>query len=120
MTDRIVLTGLRVRGSHGVFGYEKRDGQEFVVDLTLWADLSVAGRSDDLTDTLDYGTLAQTAADVISGPSLNLIEAVAARIAERILESQAIEQVEVTVHKPSAPIPLDFADVAVRIRRTRP
>ncbi|WP_028937869.1 dihydroneopterin aldolase [Pseudonocardia spinosispora] len=119
MTDRIVLTGLRVRGNHGVFGYEKRDGQEFVVDLTVWADLSAAGRSDELTDTLDYGALAQTAADVISGPSLNLIEAVAARIAERILESRGIEQVEVTVHKPSAPIPLDFADVAVCIRRTR-
>lgn len=120
MTDRIVLTGLRVRGNHGVFSHEKRDGQDFIVDLTVWADLAEAGRSDDLADTLDYGALAQRAADVISGPSLDLIEAVAARIAEGVLADEAIEQVEVTVHKPSAPIPLDFADVAVTIRRGRP
>ena len=120
MTDRIVLTGLRVGGHHGVFDHERRDGQDFVVDLTVWADLAPAGRSDKLADTLDYGALAQDAADVVSGPPYDLIESVAARIAEGALASDGrIEAVEVTVHKPSAPIPLTFADVAVVVRRTR-
>ena len=57
MTDRIVLTGLRVRGNHGVFEHEKRDGQDFLVDVTVWIDLDAAARSDDLADTLDYGAL---------------------------------------------------------------
>jgi dihydroneopterin aldolase len=118
MADRIALTGLRVRGHHGVFAHEKRDGQDFVVDLTVWADLGAAAYSDDLADTLDYGALAQLAADVVAGPPRDLIEAVAAEIADRILARYPVHAVEVTVHKPSAPIPLDFADVAVTIRRS--
>jgi dihydroneopterin aldolase len=118
--DRIELTGLRVRGRHGVFAHERRYGQEFVVDLTAWLDLAPAGRSDELADTLDYGWLASTAAEIVGGPPCALIEAVAARIADAVLGSDArIEAVEVTVHKPSAPIPLDFADVAVTVRRGR-
>jgi dihydroneopterin aldolase len=120
VADRIVLTGLRVRGHHGVFDHERRDGQDFVVDLTVWADLGDAGRSDQLADTLDYGALAKLAADVLSGPAYDLIEAVAARIADDVLGSdQRVEAAEVTVHKPSAPIPLTFADVAVTLRRDR-
>jgi dihydroneopterin aldolase len=120
VADRIVLTGLRVRGHHGVFDYERRDGQDFVVDLVIWADLAPAGRSDALADTLDYGALALAASDVVAGPPMNLIESVAARIAERILLDARLEAVEVTVHKPSAPIPLNFADVAVTIYRGAP
>ena len=120
MTDRIVLTGLRVRGHHGVFDHEKRDGQDFFVDLTVWADLAPAGRSDKLADTLDYGALAHTAAEIVTGPPYDLIESVAAEIAERTLATDPrIDAVEVTVHKPSAPIPLTFADVAVVVHRTR-
>jgi dihydroneopterin aldolase len=120
VADRIVLTGLRVRGNHGVFDRERRDGQDFVVDLTVWADLAEAGRSDRLADTLDYGALAQAAADVVSGPAYDLIETVAAHIADDVLTSDPrIEAVEVTVHKPSAPIPLTFADVAVTLHRER-
>jgi dihydroneopterin aldolase len=119
--DRIVLTGLRVRGHHGVFEHEKRDGQDFLVDLTVWADLAPAGRSDDLTDTLHYGELATLAADLVAGPPYDLIEALAARIADEVLGfDERIDAVEVTVHKPSAPIPLTFADVAVSLHRTRP
>ena len=120
MADRIELTGLRVRGRHGVFAYERRHGQEFVVDLAVWLDLIEAGASDDLADTLDYGMLASTAAEIVGGPSCALIEAVAARIADAVLAADSrIEAIEVTVHKPSAPIPLDFADVAVSLRRDR-
>ena len=120
VSDRIVLTGLRVRGHHGVFEHERRDGQDFLVDLTVWLDLAPAGESDKLVDTLDYGALAQATADIVAGPPVDLIETVAGRIADRTLAADArIDAVEVTVHKPSAPIPLTFTDVAVVVHRTR-
>lgn len=119
MADRITLLGLRVFGRHGVFEHEKRDGQDFVVDLTLWLDLRDAVASDDLRSTVDYGELAQLAADIVSGPSRDLIEAVAGQIADTIMGTYPANAVEVTVHKPASPIPLDFRDVAVTIRRSR-
>ncbi|QDQ96487.1 dihydroneopterin aldolase [Tomitella fengzijianii] len=115
--DRVALTGLTVRGHHGVFEHEKRDGQDFVVDLTVWFDQGPAAASDDLADTVDYGALAQCAADIVAGPPRDLIEAVAAQIADAIAVWPRIDAVEVTVHKPSAPIPLRFSDVAVTARR---
>ncbi len=117
--DRITLTGLRVFGRHGVYEHEKRDGQEFVVDLTVWLDLSAAASSDDLGETVNYGELAQLAADIVAGPPFDLIESVAGRIADEVLQDERLSAVEVTVHKPSAPIPLTFADVAVTVRRQR-
>lgn len=119
MTDRIELTGLTVRGHHGVFDHERRDGQEFVVDITLWIDLAGAAASDELSDTYDYGVLAARAADIVSGPARNLIETVAAEIAEDAMADPRVHAAEVTVHKPQAPIPLAFADVAVVARRSR-
>ena len=120
MSDRIELRGLAVRGHHGVFDHERRDGQEFLVDITLWLDVAPAAASDDLVDTVDYGALAQQAAAIVAGPPCNLIETVATRIAEAALDNPFVDAVEVTVHKPSAPIPLVFADVAVTVRRVRP
>jgi dihydroneopterin aldolase len=119
MADRIELRGLRVRGNHGVFEHERRDGQEFVVDITAWLDLRAAGASDELGDTLDYGALAQRAADIVAGPPRNLIETVSAEIADAIMADERLHAVEVVVHKPSAPIPLTFDDVAVVARRSR-
>ncbi|GEE00004.1 7,8-dihydroneopterin aldolase [Gordonia spumicola] len=120
MADRIELRGLRVRGNHGVFDHEKRDGQEFVVDITLWVDLRAAAASDDLADTVDYGTLAQRANDIVAGPSRDLIETVSAEIADAVMaDDERITACEVTLHKPSAPIPLTFDDVAVVARRSR-
>lgn len=119
MTDRIELRGLRVRGNHGVFEHERRDGQEFVVDITVWIDQVTAATTDDLADTYDYGVLAQRAADIVSGPARNLIEKVAAEIADDVMTDERVHAVEVTVHKPSAPIPLTFSDVAVVARRSR-
>lgn len=118
MADRITLTGLKVFGYHGVFEHEKRDGQDFIVDITLWLDLTSAVATDDLTNTVHYGELAQLAADIISGPPRGLIEAVAGNIADAVMRTYPVHAVEVTLHKPSAPIPLDFADVAVTIRRS--
>lgn len=117
--DRITLTGLRVFGRHGVFDHEKRDGQEFVVDLVVWTDLAKAGASDALADTLDYGALAEQAAAIVGGEPYDLIETVCVRIAEAVLADERTDAVEVTVHKPSAPIPLTFDDVAVTVRRER-
>ncbi|HEU5471842.1 MAG TPA: dihydroneopterin aldolase [Actinophytocola sp.] len=119
MTDRIVLTGLRVRANHGVFEHERRDGQDFFVDVTAWLDLHTAARTDDLADTLDYGALAVRVAEIVGGPPRNLIEAVATSVAEELMADERMHAVEVTIHKPTAPIPLTFADVAVTVRRSR-
>ena len=119
MSDRIELRGLAVRGYHGVFEHEKRAGQEFFVDLTVWIDLAAAARSDDLADTFDYGALAQNAALIVAGPARDLIETVAGEIAADVLTDARVQAVQVRLHKPSAPIPLTFADVAVVVHRTR-
>lgn len=119
MTDRIVLTGLRVRGHHGVFEHERRDGQEFLVDVTVWIDLAEAARTDRLADTLDYGALAGRVAEIVGGKPRDLIEGVAAEVAEEIMTDERVQASEVTVHKPGAPIPLPFTDVAVTVRRSR-
>jgi 7,8-dihydroneopterin aldolase/epimerase/oxygenase len=118
-SDRIELRGLRVRGHHGVYDHELRDGQDFVVDVTLWMDLSAAATSDDLADTLDYGVLAQRVAAIVGGDPCNLIEAVAGRVADDVMSDERVQAVEVVLHKPQAPIPLEFADVAVVARRSR-
>jgi 7,8-dihydroneopterin aldolase/epimerase/oxygenase len=117
--DLISLTGLRVRGFHGVFDHERRDGQDFVVDAVLEMSTAVAGRSDSLADTVDYGDLAQRLAAVLSGPPVNLLETLAARLADTCLADVRVDAVTVTVHKPQAPIPARFDDVAVTIRRER-
>lgn len=119
MADRIELRGLTVRGNHGVFDHERQDGQDFVVDITVWLDLAAAAASDDLADTLDYGALAQRAADIVGGTPRNLIETVSAEIADDLMSDDRLHAVEVVVHKPSAPIPLTFDDVAVVARRSR-
>lgn len=119
MTDQITLTGLRVRGHHGVFEHEKRDGQDFVVDVTVWLDLADAARTDELSKTVHYGELAERVAAIVGGPSRDLIETVAAEIADEVIQHERLHAVEVTLHKPDAPIPLEFADVAVTVRRSR-
>jgi 7,8-dihydroneopterin aldolase/epimerase/oxygenase len=119
MADRIELRGLTVRGRHGVFADERADGQDFVVDITVWIDLVDAAASDELADTYDYGVLAERAAAVIAGPPRNLIETVAGEIAGDVMEDHRVHAVEVTVHKPQAPIPQTFDDVAVVARRSR-
>ncbi|WP_216913392.1 dihydroneopterin aldolase [Nocardia noduli] len=117
--DRIELRGLRVFGHHGVFEHEKRDGQEFIVDLTVWVDFAAAAASDDLAATVDYGALADRAVRIVSGTPRDLIETVVSEIADDVMTDQRIRAVEVVVHKPSAPIPHTFGDVRVVTSRTR-
>ncbi|WP_268244847.1 dihydroneopterin aldolase [Pilimelia anulata] len=116
----MTLTGLRVRGHHGVFDHERAAGQDFVVDAVLEVDLAAAGRSDALADTVDYGTLADRLAGIVAGPPVDLIETLAARLVDACLADPRVRAATVTVHKPSAPIPLTFADVAVTLRREQP
>ena len=119
MADRIELRGLTIQGRHGVMEHERADGQEFVVDITLWIDLADAATSDDLADTYDYAALAKLAAEVVAGPPRHLIEAVGGEIADQVMDDERVHAVEVVVHKPQAPIPQQFADVAVVVRRSR-
>ena len=118
MTDRIELRGLVVRGHHGVFDHEKRDGQDFIVDVVLWLDLRAAAVSDDLADTVDYAAIAHGVVEEIAGPPVNLIETLATRIADRVLRSALVAEVTVTVHKPQAPVGVPFTDVCVQITRS--
>ena len=110
---------MKVRGNHGVLAHERADGQEFVVDITVWIDLADAAASDDLADTYDYSVLADRAAAVVAGQARNLIETVAGEIAEDVMKDHRVHAAEVTVHKPQAPIPHTFVDVAVVARRSR-
>ncbi|MFT4156696.1 MAG: dihydroneopterin aldolase [Microbacterium sp.] len=117
--DEIVLTGLTVFGRHGVYEHERADGQEFTIDLRLSLSLRDAAASDDVSDTVHYGELAERVAAVVAGDPVNLIETLAERIAVVALEDPRVRSVAVTVHKPHAPIPLTFADVSVTVRRSR-
>jgi dihydroneopterin aldolase len=119
MSDHIALRGLVVRGYHGVFEHERSNGQDFVVDVDLEIDTTVAARSDELGDTVDYGAVAAAVAAVVSGEPVNLLETLAQRIASTCLVDGRVISVEVSVHKPQAPIPLTFGDVAVTIVRSR-
>jgi 7,8-dihydroneopterin aldolase/epimerase/oxygenase len=118
-SDQIALTGLKVRGYHGVFDFERRDGQDFVVDVVLELDTSAAAASDDLVDTVDYGGLAQRMAAIVEGEPVNLLEKLVAGLADACLEDARVNAATVTVHKPQAPILIAFSDVAVTIRRER-
>jgi len=117
--DRISLSGLRVRGRHGVYDFERVDGQDFVVDVVLELDLRPAARSDDVVDTVHYGELAERLAAIVAGDPVRLIETLADRLAADCLADPRVAAATVTVHKPQAPIELEFADVAVTLRRTR-
>ncbi|MFE1665807.1 dihydroneopterin aldolase [Microbacterium sp. P02] len=119
IADRIAVSGIRARGFHGVYPDERRDGQEFVVDVGMDLDTRRAAETDDVLDTVHYGEVTEAVAAVVSGDPVDLIETLAARIATAVLAFQLVEAVTVTVHKPDAPIPVPFADVTVTIHRRR-
>lgn len=119
MTDRITLTGIRATGYHGVYEHERREGQVFIADVVLELSLADAARSDDVADTVHYGEFADQVAAVLSGDPADLLETVAQRIADRALAYARVDAVEVTIHKPQAPIAVPFDDVSVTIRRAR-
>jgi dihydroneopterin aldolase len=118
-SDRIALRGLLGHGHHGVYPEEREKGQPFVVDIVLSLDLAAAARSDEVSDTVHYGELAQRVVEVVEGDPVDLVETLAHLVAQVCLSYERVEQVEVTVHKPEAPVGVPFDDVAVTIVRGR-
>ena len=117
--DQIAIRGLRAFGYHGVLDHERRDGQEFGVDAVMWLDTSPAAAFDDLGLTVDYAALAGRLAAIVAGPPVRLIETLAHRLAEAALTQAQVREVEITVHKPHAPVGQPFEDITVTIRRTK-
>ena len=117
MTDELAIRGIECYGHHGVFEFEKRDGQTFVIDLVLGLDTRPAAASDDLSQTVDYGSLALSVKAAVEKDPVDLIETLAQRIADVCLSDGRIQWVRVTVHKPDAPIDTSFSDVALTITR---
>jgi dihydroneopterin aldolase len=118
--DKVIISGIRAIGFHGVFPEERSKGQSFVVDCELHLDLTSAIKSDDLRKTIDYSEVALLIREIIEGPPYNLIETVAGKIGEMLLKRyRKVQRVQVTVHKPEAPIPVEFLDVAVVVERRR-
>lgn len=117
--DLIELRGLRLVGICGALPEERERPQPLEVDLTVEADLSVSGRSDDLGDTIDYGALCDAVAHVVANGSPRLLEHLAQRIA---LAALAVDDrataVTVAVRKLRPPVPHALATSGVRIRRS--
>lgn len=118
--DEITLTGIRAFGYHGVYDDERREGQEFVVDATLYISTRRAAETDDVADTIHYGDVAERIVALVEADPVNLLETLAARIADDLLARDGVRMVAVTIHKPQAPIAVPFADVSVTIRRAAP
>jgi 7,8-dihydroneopterin aldolase/epimerase/oxygenase len=113
------MTGLRAFGHHGVFEHERADGQEFVIDVSVRFDSRAAAVADDLDQTVNYGVLAELIVAEVENDPVDLIETVAERIATLVLAQPRVDSVEVTLHKPSAPITVPFDDVSLTITRAR-
>jgi dihydroneopterin aldolase len=118
--DQLSVTGIECYGHHGVFDHEKRDGQTFVVDLTLGFDTAPAAATDDLRDTVDYGSLVAAVKHAVEVDPVDLIETLAQRLADVCLRDGRVEWARITVHKPEAPIDATFGDVTLTITRSRP
>jgi len=119
VTDELAVLGLQCFGHHGVFDFERREGQVFVIDLVLGVDTAPAAASDDLHDTVDYGSLSAQVKACVETDPVDLIETLAQRIADVCLLAERVEWARVTVHKPDAPIDATFSDVALTITRKR-
>lgn len=119
MSDQLAVRGIEIYAHHGVFDFERRDGQIFVIDLVLGIDTTEAAASDDLTRTVHYGELVDAVKACVEKDPVDLIETLAQRIAGVCLVDHQVDWVEVTVHKPNAPIAATFSDVALTIRRSR-
>jgi dihydroneopterin aldolase len=118
MSDRISIKGIKGYGYHGVFDFEKRDGQEFFIDLELEIDLQAASKSDQLSDSVDYSLLTAIAKNAIEKLQFDLIERLAGFIADTVTENfPTVKKIAVTVHKPAAPVSESVTDIAVTITR---
>ena len=119
VSDRITLRGMRFMGRHGVSDEERAEPQPFEVDLVLRLDLSRPGATDDLADTINYASLFELTREVVQGQQFHLIEALASAILDAVLAAHPVDDVEVRVRKPKAPLPGAFDTVEVRLHRRR-
>ncbi|MDP1712789.1 MAG: dihydroneopterin aldolase [Candidatus Nanopelagicaceae bacterium] len=120
MSDSIEIKGIRGFGYHGVFDHERENGQEFLVDISLNLDLRKAAGSDAVDDTVDYGSVCNLVLSAIVGPPVALIEKLASQIADLLLTNfSLLDSVVVVVHKPQAPVEVNFEDIAIRMERSR-
>lgn len=120
IVDKIFVNQMEFYGYHGVFPEENRLGQRFVVDLIIETDLSAAGKSDQLDDSINYGELYGVCKEVVEGEQYNLVEAIAEQIAARVLtQFSNVQTCTVKVFKPDPPIPGHYKSVAVEIKRGR-
>lgn len=120
MNDQIILTRIHGFGYHGVLAHERKDGQDFFVDLTLSMDLSIPSQSDAIEDTVNYAEITDLVVQEITSNPVDLIEKLAGRIAERVLNQHLkVAKVTVTVHKPQAPVAAQLEDIAVVVTRVR-
>lgn len=117
--DELAVRGIECFAHHGVLAHERRDGQVFLVDLVLGLDTARAARTDDLRDTVDYGSLVAAVKTAVETDPVDLIETVAQRVADLCLAAGPVAWSRVTVHKPDAPIDATFSDVALTITRKR-
>ena len=117
--DRIAVRGLRAYARHGVYAFERERGQMFGCDAVLELDTSAAAAGDDLSKTVNYAELAHQLYSVLAGEPVNLLEALAARLADVCLAYPLVDAVEIMVHKPDADLGVPFEDVTVSLRRTR-
>lgn len=117
--DKIIAKGLTFQGCHGVLDEERYMPQEFQVDITLFLDLQKAGQSDDITDTVDYASVYEDVRHMVEKQSFQLIEALAQHLADHILKSYAVHEVEVVVYKPHPPKMNQIDYFAVALTRSK-
>lgn len=118
--DKIEIKALKLHAFHGCFDFEKKKGQDFFIDIVLWTDFTDAGHSDKLEDTVNYASVVETVKESFTGKTYNLIEAAAESVAYAVLINfSKVREIEVTVHKPQAPVEESFEDINVSIRRKR-
>ena len=122
-TLKIKLTGLRVFAHHGVFDFERQNGQDFYIDATVWVDNKELEFSDDLSRTVHYGDLAKALVDNVKQQPVDLLETLAQRLLDLVLNwggpAGPVSKAEITVHKPNAPIVYEFNDVSVTVKGKR-
>lgn len=121
MQHKIAITGLRVFAHHGVFDYERQNGQDFYIDATIWLDGEIAAFSDDLSKTVHYGELAKGLVELTKNDPVDLLETLAQRLLDYALNfgGGKVKKAIITVHKPSAPLPYEFSDVSVTVKAKR-
>ncbi len=118
--DKITVKNLKIFAYHGVNPEEKENGQNFVIDLDYYLDLSAACRSDNLDDTVSYAKVVKTVTRAFTENTYDLIEKAAQTVADAVLETfSAIERVDITLKKPEAPVKADFEYMAVSISRVK-